>query len=222
MREIDNFIKVSIVLLVLILFHAPTLHAQTFKEWFRQKKTQREYLAQQISALWAYGAQLEEGYNLVKDGTGAISRFAGGEFNLHNDFFDHLKQVNPELLKSSQAESIIKLHSEMERQRHNTWRRIGGSGLLTISEKENVRKLLDALARSSDNGLYEMELVVTPGILELTDDERIDRIDKIYKSSQELYQVHRNNLPLLVGMLEKKQRETTSMDMLREMHGLRR
>lgn len=208
--------------MVLFLSSLNSLQAQTFREWFKQKKTQKEYLVQQIAALWAYGSQLREGYNLVRDSTGIIGASASGELGLHKDFFDRLKAVDPKLVNSGKVESVLRLHSAMEKQRTYTWRALNGSDLLNNVEKQQARILLDGLAKSSGNELHDMQITLSSGMLELTDDERIKRIDKIYRSTQEIYKVHSNTLPRLISLLQERQQYNRELELLRRMHGLGR
>lgn len=204
-----------VVLLMCACFNAD---AQTFKEWFRQKKTQREYLLNQIAALHVYSGYLKRGYNIVKDGTDAISDFTGGEFGLHRNYFSRLKEVDPELLRSGKVESTIRLHSEMERQRVETRRQINRSDYIATDEKRYLGKLIDGLAHDADNELEELLMVIHSDRLELTDDERIKRIDGIYRRSQELYALHQNTLPMAIGLMESRQREASEIELLRKMY----
>lgn len=214
--------KLTKVAILIIFLNSFNSHAQTFKEWFRQKKTQKEYLLQQIAALWAYGSQLKEGYNLVKDKTGGISRFIGSEYDLHKDFFNRLKEVDPSLLKSGKVESILKLHSEMDKQRIYTWKTLSASTFITHNEKQQIKVLFDGLAGRSDSELHDMEIVLSSGLLELTDDERIKRIDKIYRNSQEIYKVHSHALPMLIDIIGERQKYNKEFELLRKMYGFQR
>lgn len=213
-----TMIKLGIT--ALLLFAISGAHAQTFREWFRQKRTQREYLLQQIAALRVYSGYLKRGYDIVKDGTGAISEFTGGEFGLHRDYFTRLKEVDPALLRSGKVESVITLHTEMERQRLQAWRQVNGSDHLSMDEKQYIRKFLDGLGHGSDTELEEMLIVVTAGRLDLSDDERIKRIDTIYRNAQKLYTIHQNSLPALIAMMEGRKRETAEVELLRKMYGV--
>lgn len=217
---IVKVIKATIAALFLSSFMC--LQAQTFREWFKQKKTQKEYLIQQISALWAYGSQLKTGYDVIKDGTGIIGGSVGSEFNLHKDYFGRLKEVDAYLLKNGKVESVIELHTEMEKQRTHVWRVLSGSDFMTGEEKQHIRTFLEGLARSSDNELQDMQIVLSPGMLELTDDERIKRLDKVYRNSQEIYRIHKNNLPQLIAISDQRQERSRDMELLRRMYGFDR
>src|SRR3546814_4811730 len=59
--------------------------ATKWKEWFRQKKTQKEYLVMQIAALQAYIQVAKRGYEIAKTGLTTIGNIKDGDFNLHRE-----------------------------------------------------------------------------------------------------------------------------------------
>ena len=56
----------KILILFLLTIIVTTTQAQTFAEWFRQKKTQKQYLIQQIAALQVYIGYAQKGYSIAK------------------------------------------------------------------------------------------------------------------------------------------------------------
>lgn len=56
------------LLIVMISFSACWVKAQTFNEWFKQKKTQIQYLIDQIAALQVYSQSLQKGYDIADAG----------------------------------------------------------------------------------------------------------------------------------------------------------
>ena len=54
----------------LCAFSFQAAKAQTFAEWFQQKKTQIKYLTEQIAALEQYGNYVKQGYRIAQGGWG--------------------------------------------------------------------------------------------------------------------------------------------------------
>src|ERR1700712_5588170 len=96
-------IKLTAVLLLLGL----GAQAQTFAEWFDQKKTKEKYIVQQIAALEAYGSVLKTGYNVAHNGLGTIGSFNNGEFQLHSTYYANLKSVSPSVKNNAQVKEIL-------------------------------------------------------------------------------------------------------------------
>ncbi len=94
--------------------------AQTYDEWFRQNKTQKKYLFQQISALQQYIGYAQKGYSIATKGLNAIQNIKHGDFNLHNNFFNSLSAVNPGISKYSKVSALIVLQISIAKNAHTT------------------------------------------------------------------------------------------------------
>ena len=73
-----------IITILLLACCMQNLQAQTFDEWFRQGKTQKKYLAEQIAALQFYIGIAKEGYKAVGKGLQTIGDIKNGDFNIGN------------------------------------------------------------------------------------------------------------------------------------------
>ncbi|MBK1439799.1 hypothetical protein JHJ32_07380 [Parapedobacter sp. ISTM3] len=206
--------------LVTLLCSAQPLAAQTFKEWFRQKKTQREYLIQQVAALRAYAGYLRSGYGIIRDGAGLIGDITGGEFGLHSDYFGSLEKVRPELLADGKVASILTLHRAMEKERFTALAAVDRSEYATAAEKDGIRKSMAGLAGACEAELQELELVTTDGKLELDDSDRLKRIDRIYGTTRTLYALHRNVIPRIISLVENRERNSKDIEILRKIFGV--
>src|SRR5690348_12290797 len=97
----------KIFLMVLICVSAFRVQAQTFDEWFRQKKTQIQYLTDQIAALQVYRQSLEKGHTIAGTGLKFIHGIKKSDFDLHHFYFSSLKKVNPQLKSYTKIADII-------------------------------------------------------------------------------------------------------------------
>ncbi|MGK6353167.1 hypothetical protein [Parapedobacter sp. DT-150] len=159
----------SLILIPLLLAPA-SAKAQLWKEWFQQKKTQKQYLGEQIVALHAYGAVLKTGYDVVSSGLGFIRGITDGEFNLHGLFFASLSAVSPAIRGDVRIAEIVALQVAIiaafngaDNGHHSGYIR---------SVKEKV--LLECAA-----DLSELLDIVLSGKVEMDDDERLRRLDKV-------------------------------------------
>lgn len=211
--------KVKLIMILWLGCSCLKANGQIFKEWFRQKQTQREYLMQQIAALKVYGEYLNKGYGIVRDGTDLISEFTDGEFSLHRDYFHSLDSVNPELLKNGKVQSAIKMHEAMQQQRSSVWSNISPSEFFNATEKRDIRKHLNGMEQDCDRELEELLLLLTDGKLELTDDERLKRIDRIYKTTQGQYTLHGKVTAALTTIRQSREQEAENIKLLRRMYG---
>jgi hypothetical protein len=197
------FMKKIIVLFVLAVFISG-VHAQTFSEWFRQGSTQKKYLAQQIAALEAYILVAKKGYDISQKGLSTIGDIKNGDFGLHSLYFGSLKAVNPEIAKSPRIGDIISLQQNIITISNQSKSKASQSHLFTTPQTDYINGIYDRLHKDCLATLDELETVTTPGKLELKDDERISRIEKLYSQSLSQYGFARNfGNNLLVMMLQK-------------------
>ena len=154
---------------------ASEVQAQTYSEWFRQKKTQRSYLLQQVVALRAYGSQLTKSYRLVKDGWQTVKGFSQGEFELHRLYLNSLKLVHPLVSKDARvAESVealvnIKLvWAVLEKLK------------LDAQHGTYVAKVKENLLAECNKDLAALENLLAKGKLEMTDDQRVQRLAQLH------------------------------------------
>ncbi|WP_051584799.1 hypothetical protein [Pedobacter jeongneungensis] len=172
--ESNKFISCGFGMLILFSFSAK---AQTWSEWFSQKKTQQKYLIEQVAALKLYAGYLKKGYEIGKSGLGFIKDAGKGELDLHRAFFSSLKSVSPAVRNNIKVAEIIQMQIDV-------------SGTLAALSKNSglseEHKVYAALVRTellSDclADLEELLLIITSGKFELTDDERLLRIDDLHQ-----------------------------------------
>lgn len=179
--------KKMLFLLFLLLSVLQNLQAQTFAEWFQQKKTQKKYLVQQIAALQVYIEFAQKGYVIAKEGLSTISGFAKGEFDLHSDYFNSLKTVNPKIKKYAKIADIIVLQIKIVQGSHRTCQQVSQSDAFSGEELDYIQKVFGRLIDDCNKTLDELISITTDGKLEMKDDERMARIDKLYLDMQDKY-----------------------------------
>jgi hypothetical protein len=161
--------------------------AQTLREWTQQKKTQIEYLANQIAALQAYASYVEKGYSIAKKGLAAIELNKTSDFSLNNDYFRSLKNVNPKIKSYWKDADIIALQNQII-QTYNKQRKVlQQSNQLTQDETTYCSGVFANLLNGCSKITDQLKLLVTDGSLQMKDDERIKRIDGLYDDMKDKY-----------------------------------
>lgn len=152
-------------------------HAQTFSEWLRQKKTQKQYLAEQIIALKTYGTYLKRGYDIASSGLGLIRDFRDGEFSLHGTFFASLSAVSPAIRNDVRVTETIALQIAIIA----AFNGAGGDG----THRDYVRSVKNRVLEDCAADLTELLDIVLSGKLEMAEDERIGRLNKVHASMRD-------------------------------------
>lgn len=163
------------------------LAAQTFDEWFNQQSTQKKYLLQQIAALQVYINYAQKGYKTVSGGLNIIRDIKKGELNIHNTFFNSLKAVNPKIARYQKVADIISYQLRIIKQTKQTIAYIRETKQFTPEEIEYNKKVFDFLLQECIESINELLAIITSGELEMKDNERLIRIDKLYTDVQDKY-----------------------------------
>lgn len=179
--------KRILILALAGIFSFHPSNAQTFGEWFNQKATQKKYLLQQIAALQVYIGYAKKGYKIVNSGIKTIRNIKNGDFNLHRDFFNQLKNVNPAIRKYAKVADIIAYQVKIIKQTKATLQQIREAKQFTDAELDYCKQVFDNLLDECMKTVEELILVTTSGKLEMKDDERLKRIDVLYADAQDKY-----------------------------------
>jgi len=159
--------------------------SQTFSEWFDQKQTQTKYLLEQIAALQVYTGYVEKGYNTVKNGSKIIGDIKKGDINLHSEYINSLKNVNPCLKKYSKIPRIIDAQLQLLSLYRKSLKDVTKSDMLTRGEINYCSSVFSNLIDLSGDVIDVVMIVTTSGEIEMTDNERIKKIDELYADMQD-------------------------------------
>lgn len=167
--------------LVLAFGLGSSAYGQTWSEWFKQKKTQKRYLLEQIAALKVYAGYLKKGYEIVDGGISTVRDITKGEFSLHNAFISSLKQVSPAIRNDVRVAEIIALQIGIL----SSFGQVKDREYLSVEDLAYIRLVQGALTLECFNDLEELLLVVTSGKIEMKDNERLERLSGIYENMLE-------------------------------------
>ncbi|WP_313491995.1 MULTISPECIES: hypothetical protein [Sphingobacterium] len=176
--------KILICITILMACFPPIVQAQNFNEWFRQKKTQKQYLLQQIAALQVYKGALKKGYKIVDDGLNIISDLKDGEFSLHKDYFNRLRRVSPFVKQYPKIASIGKCYKAIYNIREESDRLAAFSKTFTQKELEAMRATWSKVLNDCDVLITELENICSDNSLEMNDIQRVEQIDKIHSEME--------------------------------------
>jgi hypothetical protein len=177
--------KILLLITVAFIFNCTSARAQEWDEWFSQTSTQRKYLFQQIAALRVYLDYLKKGYNIVQKGWTTVENITNGNLNLHRDFFGSLKGVNPVIGNSAKVVDIIAFQYYIIRNMKGVYNFCASNKNFTPEEIRYIAKVHTNMLFLCDASISELLMIIRADKTEMTDDERMLRIDKIYDDMQD-------------------------------------
>ncbi len=164
---------------LIVLAFATPASAQTFNEFFRQSRTQRQYHAQQIAALRSYVSYARTGYELVSGGLHLVNEIPGSEWSLHQLFFNGLRSVNPSLGFHTRC-ALILGRVRLIRGWLDGLDRETAMDTHLHERARSFRSFL--LARCSDL-LEELAMLRSPGQRSMNDAERLTRLEQLERQA---------------------------------------
>lgn len=179
--------KTYIMLFFIVISIGTQAQSPNWNEWFRQKKTQRKYLLQQIAALKVYLEYLKEGYKIVDKGLTAIGDIKNGTFNLDKNYLNSLKQVSPVVKNSSKVKGILQYQYSISSDFRKFLENCRKDENLTPNEVQYIEDVYQNMLRQSEASIDELMVITTADEAEMKDDERLLRLDKVHADMQDMY-----------------------------------
>lgn len=150
---------------------------------------------EKLTQLKSILTELKEGYQIVSNGYTNIKNISEGNFNLHDIFLESLLEVSPAVKNYGRIKDIIDAQLTLVKEYKNALKQFKESGEFSIDDINYLEKVYANLFNHSLDNLQTMIMVITAGKLRMSDDERINSIDAVWKEvSQELtFLRHFNN-----------------------------
>jgi hypothetical protein len=168
-------------LLLLLLLAAPTQQATAQAQELKQLALNIEKLSQ----LRAILRDMKKGYEILTQGYNTVKDLTEGNFNLHKTFLDKLLQVSPAVRNYKRVADIVAYQVDLVQEYSRHKGRITTSGLFNAGELSYFNRVYDKLIDDSMKDLDELTGVLTAGKLRMSDQERLEAIDRIYAAMQD-------------------------------------
>lgn len=209
-----GWIRIWTAFALLILMATNELRAQTFSEWFSQKRTQKRYLLEQVLALKVYADFARKGYGVVSDGLSTVKNITSGEFGLHEIFITGLKVASPVIRNDSRIPEILLLNSGMLK----TFGSLTSAGGWDASQMAYLHSVKSVVNGEIWDDLEELALVIVSGKAEMTDDQRLVRLNEIYDRTKERSAFAQEFETDQLRMLNQKKLEQRNIEILRRLY----
>jgi len=162
--------------------------AQFLGGFFSQQKQQRKLMAEQIAQYQIYLSALKTGYHVAETGLNTAHGLKNGTFHLHDAYFNSLAQVNPLIQNDSKGKAIADLNRQTLQLFSDEWTWQQLQKQLSTAELSYFQKVQASIAAKCKLDMAELTEVLSPGKLQLTDAQRLDRLDKIYARMKDKFE----------------------------------
>ncbi|MBZ0246566.1 MAG: TerB family tellurite resistance protein [Cyclobacteriaceae bacterium] len=143
--------------------------------------------AQQLIINWEKLNQLRQildnmywGYKVLDKGYTTIKKISEGNYTLHQLFFDGLMAVNPAVRNYKRIPFIIDYQKLLLKEYQRAYNRFKQDPGFKPEELEYLANVYKFLFKASLQNIDELIMVITATKLRMTDDERMQAIDRIF------------------------------------------
>lgn len=166
--------KTTIIFMLIAVSIGRPLHAQT------DEATQLLLNYEKLKQLEEILDNMYKGYKILTAGYNRIKDIAEGNYRLHEVFLDGLFAVNPSIAKYKRISQIIWYQKLLMREYRRAFSQFRNDENLTRDEIAYLEKVYSYLAQHSLHNIEELTMIVTANKLRMSDDERLQAIDRIY------------------------------------------
>lgn len=165
----------KMIFLILCVGYSITAFSQL--QDIKQLQLDLEKLVQMKAML----SNMYNGYATLTSGYKQVTGLAKGNFDLHKTWLDQLLQVAPQVRKYPIIQIILDKQSSVLAEAATAYTAYIRSGLLVPKELSAIKNRFDQFKSLIARKLDQLTIVLTPGILRMSDQERINTIDRIDK-----------------------------------------
>ncbi|MFL9829716.1 TerB family tellurite resistance protein [Flavobacterium sp. ST-87] len=161
---------------------------------------------------------MKKGYVILNGGYNTIKDLSQGNFSLHQTFMDGLMQVSPNVRKYKRIGEIANYQMLLVKEYKGALRRFKSSSLFDDKEMRYIEKVYANLFKQSLRNLDELTTVITANKLRMSDDERLESIDRIYADMQDKLVFLRNFNANTSVLTIQRSKEYNDVNALRDLY----
>ncbi|MBW4888959.1 hypothetical protein KXQ82_04505 [Mucilaginibacter sp. HMF5004] len=152
---------------------------------FNQQSSKTNLMLAQIAGYQTYLQEIKTGYHIAESGLNTVHELKGGTFDLHAAYFNSLQQVNPAIKNNPKAKAVADLQQQIITlfTAELSWQQ--KQQILSPQEIAYIKAVYQNLLGKCKTDIAELNDVLTPGKMQMTDHQRLDRVDHVYAAMQD-------------------------------------
>ncbi len=165
-------------------------------------------------------SDMKKGYEILSGGYNTIKNISEGNFSLHKAFLDGLMEVSPTVRNYRRVADITNYQIILVKEYRKAYERFRQDNNFNADELAYLGRVYDNLFKESLRNLDELLTVITAGKARMSDDERLQAIDRIYADMHDklMFLRHFNNNTTILAVQRAKERNDAQT--IRKIYGL--
>lgn len=208
------------MLLTVILTTELKAQSFSFGDLFGQQGKKEKLMAAQVGGIYTYLSALKGGYSIMHNGLDLAQELKGGTFGLHTRYFNSLEQVNPAVRQNPKAIAISDLYAQLNHDLNAeiSWQK--KQQLLKPNELAYLSTVSSNLLKLADRDLAALNDLLNSGKLQLTDEQRLNRLDKLFASMKDKAAFAASFTAKSRALAQNRQRAQTEKEQIQKLYGI--
>jgi flagellar motility protein MotE (MotC chaperone) len=187
---------------------------------FNQQSSKANLMLAQIAAYQTYLREIKTGYQIAETGLNTVNELKAGTFDLHAAYFNSLLQVNPAIKNNPKAKAAYDLQQQIITlfSTELSWQQ--KQQILSPQEIAYIKAVYRNLLSKCKTDIDELNEVLTPGKMQLTDQQRLERVDHIYAAMQDKQAFASSFTSHCRGMATDRKRAKLDNEQLKRLYGV--
>lgn len=160
---------------------------------------------------------MKAGYQIISTGYNAVRDISKGNFSLHETFLDGLMAVSPEVRKYHKIVGIVKMQGTILSEYKVAFYAFKSGNSFSVQEVNYMASVYGQLNKQSLQNLDALLMVITAGQLRMSDDERLEAIDRIFEDMQEKLSFLRHFNTQGIGISRQRKLEQNDVSFMQEL-----
>lgn len=187
--------------------------------FFNQKGAMIKKCIEQIGLLKIQHTALNAGYTIINNAIQLTDGFKTGEFNLHDSYYKELSRVSDPVKNSPVVKQTLSLYHKIGLDRQAVSKKAKASELFKKVELDELNGIYNRIQEAADKDLDELKLLITGGILQMTEDARMKAINKINGSMKKRYSALTSLNSEVMTILKGRKEQKEQAAMLKQLYG---
>ena len=175
-------------------------------------------MMEQIAKLELYLKEAKQGYAIAQSGLNTIAQIKQGDFDLHILFFGSLKTVNPAIKGWGKVADIIAMQVQIFQGAAGSLSTLTSSGNFTSADLGYIAAVYANLKDLTGKDIDELTSLVSDGLWQMTDDDRMGRIDQLFLQVESKYSFLRSFSNRLLAQSAIRSQQKTDLQTLTQLY----
>lgn len=165
--------------------------------------------------------RMYDGYKIINEGYDKVKKITSGNFQLHEVFLDGLYLVNPEIKKYRRVADIIQYQLYIINEYKAAYKNFATSDVFNEYQLKYISSVYKNLFDRSVQNLDELLMIITARQLRMSDDERLQAIDRIFEDMRNKLVFLRNFNRQQTVLARQLLKDRLEIQSVKALHGLK-